>query len=130
MYKIETPSPATDVQKWGNYYFVVLVDKRMILIDPEQTPGPGIIKEFSSPGKMHSPRIVGNFLYTPDIDSGLTVYKLTGKSFEVKKIPELTGIKKISADSNYFAGFFPLERKLKLYHLTKGLPSNSVEEIK
>ncbi len=130
LFKVETPSPATDVQKWENYYFVVLVDKRMILIDPEQNPGPGIIKEFSSPGKMHSPRIVGNFLYTPDIDSGLTVYKLTGKSFEVTKIPELTGIKKISADSNYFAGFFPLQRKLELYRLINGLPSDLVGELK
>jgi len=131
--KVETPGPATAFLKIkDNLFLAQLIDTRFLILEKE---GEDLkqINEILPPGETKDFVLLGESLYTLDVDSGLTFYKDVTIESKPLRFPELNGYKWVFIDSSnfFFAGeksgiaVFSNEENLPVGLITK----NEVGEV-
>lgn len=127
--KTDVPSPIISLQKWGNYYLGNFIDTRFITYKKDTTGELKVLAECLPPGFTIGHAFNGNFLYTLDMDSGLTVYKdpLTLKSIYRNNL--FASYRKVLADSDLILFFSP-DSGLQFYKLLNGVPVSRLYSFK
>ncbi|HSD64671.1 MAG TPA: O-antigen ligase family protein, partial [Ignavibacteriaceae bacterium] len=127
--KKEVPSPVVSLQKWNNYYLGNFIDTRFIVYNNDSTGNLREIAECLPPGFTISHAISGNFLYTLDMDSGLTIYENPTLLKSVYRNNFFSNFRSISADSDLILFFSP-DSGLHFYKLINGLPGSKLYSFK
>lgn len=100
---INTTAPAVGINRWDSKHLIAfLVDTRILLLKENMNDGLEIIKEFTSPGRTFDYRIKNNYLYTADVDSGLTIFFNPIDLNNKTTLKQFIGIQNFDIDSNYF----------------------------
>jgi hypothetical protein len=127
--KIDVPSPIISLQKWNDYYLGNFADTRFITYKKDLSGDLKVAAECLPPGFTIGYALNGNFLYTLDMDSGLTVYEdpLTLKSIYRNNL--FANYRKALADSDLILFFSP-DSGLQFYKLINGVPASLLYSFK
>ena len=127
--KTEVPSPIVSLQKWNGFYLGYFIDTRFISY--RENASGKLIKttECLPPGFTVSHAIKGNFLYTLDKDSGLTVYENPSVLRRVYRNDIFSKFTRVYADTNLIIFFSP-DSGLQFYKLKNGIPDLQLYSFK
>jgi hypothetical protein len=127
--KTEVPSPIVSLQKWNGFYLGYFIDTRFISY--RENASGKLIKtaECLPPGFTVSHAIKGNFLYTLDKDSGLTVYENPSALRRVYRDDIFSKFTRVYADTNLIIFFSP-DSGLQFYKLKNGIPDHHLYSFK
>jgi hypothetical protein len=127
--KTEVPSPIVSLQKWNGYYLGYFIDTRFISYRENSSGSPTKIAECLPPGFTVSHAIKGNFLYTLDKDSGLTVYNDPSTLRRIYRNDIFSKFTRVFADTGLIIFFSP-DIGLNFYKLKNGLPDSNLYSFK
>lgn len=123
--KIDVPSPIVSLQKWDGYYLGYFVDTRFISYKGNNDGRLVQMAECLPPGFTVDHSIKGNFLYTMDLDSGLTIFENPSSLKRIYRGNMFSKYKRVFADSDLIILFSP-DNSLQFYKLTNGIPSSKL----
>jgi hypothetical protein len=125
--RIETPSPAVVFTKVSDDILLAhLIDTRF-LIYKRQNGAVEMINEILPPGETKDFKVIGNSLYTLDVDSGLTYYESVVGETNSIRFPEFKKNRWVFIDSSYFY-FVSYNEGVTVYSRAGMLPGEKVTQ--
>ncbi len=127
--KIETPSPVVSVEKWNNYLLGYFIDTRFISYKKDSD---GLLKQIAEclpPGFTVDHTFNGDYLYTLDKDSGITIYKDPAILERVYRNKSFNMFTKVYTDSGLIILFSP-DSGLQVFNIFNGLPDKRLYSFK
>ena len=121
---LETPAPIVNLEQWKNYMLGYFIDTRFISYQMDSI-GLKQKAECLPPGFTIDHTIYGNYLYTIDQDSGLTVFKNPGQLEEIYRNKGFNKFNKIFADSGLFVMFSP-DSGVQVFDAFNGIPHSKL----
>ncbi len=127
--KMEVPSPIVSLQKWNQYYLGYFSDTRFISYRENSAGNLVRAAECLPPGFTVAHAIVGKFLYTLDLDSGLTIFENPSTLNKIYRNNLFAKYKRVFADSSLILFFSP-DSGLSFYKLINGIPASKLYSFK
>lgn len=125
----ETPSPAVSLEKWNKFLVGYFIDTRLITY---QINSEGRLKQKAEclpPGFTIGHSVSGEFLYTLDNDSGLTVFQDPSYLKKIYRNSIFNKYSRVFADSGFIVFFSP-DSGVNVFNLSDGIPINKVSSFK
>ena len=119
--RIETPSPVVSLEKWDGFLLGYFVDTRFISYKLVKNSGLKQIAECLPPGLTVDHSISGEFLYTLDKDSGLTIFKDPALLEQIYRNTAFHKFYRVFADSGLLV-MFSADNGLQVMNRVRGIP--------
>jgi O-antigen ligase len=127
--KTSVPSPIVSLQKWDGFYLGCFIDTRFISYRRNSAGSLSQVAECLPPGFTIAHAIKGNFLYTLDLDSGLTIFENPSSLYRVYRNNIFSKFKRVFADSDLVLFFSP-DSGLQFFKLNNGIPESKLYSFK
>ena len=118
---LETPAPVVSLEKWNGFLLGYFVDTRFISYEQNDDGSLSQTAECLPPGFTINHTLSGDYLYTLDSDSGLTVFKDPSHLEMVYRNREFSKFNKVFADSGLILMFSP-DSGLHVFDAVDGVP--------
>ncbi len=118
---METPSPVVSLAKWNSYLLGYFIDTRFITYKRGNNGSISQIAECLPPGFTIDHTISGDYLYTLDKDSGLTIFKGPARLEKIYRNSGFSKFNKVFADSDFVLMFSP-DSGLQVFDVINGMP--------
>ncbi len=118
---IETPAPIVELEKWKGWLLGYFVDTRFISYKQDDNGALYQTAECLPPGFTIDHIISGDYLYTLDNDSGLTIFKDPSRLERIYRNRGFNKFNKVFADSGLLLMFSP-DSGLQVFDVFKGIP--------
>ncbi len=127
--KIETPAPIVSLEKWNNYLLGYFIDTRFISYREDKKGQMKQVSECLPPGFTIDHTYRGNYLYTLDRDSGLTVFRNPETLEQVYRNKSFNIFTRVFADTSFIIAFSP-DSGLKVFGVFDGKPDKILYSFK
>ncbi len=127
--KIDTPAPIVSLEKWNNYLLGYFIDTRFISYSEGKDGTMKQTAECLPPGFTIDHTFAGNYLYTLDRDSGLTIFKGPDTLQQVFRNKSFNAFTRIFADTSRIITFSP-DSGLKVFGIFNGRPDKILYSYK
>ncbi len=118
---METPAPLVSIEKWKDDLLGYFVDTRFISYKSDENGSLFQTAECLPPGFTIDHTISGDYLYTLDSDSGLTIFKDPSRLVSIYRNREFNKYNKVFADSGLLLMFSP-DSGLQVFDTFNGIP--------
>ncbi len=118
---LETPSPIVSLEKWNGYLLGYFVDTRFISYKMDSLSTLNQLTECLPPGFTINHTVYGDYLYTMDNDSGLTIFKDPSRLERIYRNTAFNKFSKVFADSSLLLLFSP-DSGLHVFDVIDGTP--------
>jgi len=122
---IETPSPVVSLEKWNGFLLGYFVDTRFITYTRDVTGSLNQQAECLPPGFTINHTTSGDYLYTMDSDSGLTIFRNPSRLERIYRNKEFNKFSQVFADSGLLLLFSP-DSGLHVFNAKDGMPRNKL----
>jgi O-antigen ligase len=126
---IEVPSPIVSLKKWKNYLLGYFIDTRFISYQSDSSGNLTQVAECLPPGFTIGYALSGNYLYTIDSDSGLTIFENPAKLSAVYRDTKFSKFNKVFVDSDLVLFYSP-DSGACVFNLQNGIPGKELYRFK
>ncbi len=123
--KIETASPIVSLEKWNGFLLGYFIDTRFISYRRDNNGKLNQEAECLPPGLTINHTISGEYLYTMDRDSGLTIFKSPSRLEKIYRNEEFNKFNQVFADSGLLL-LFSRDSGLHVFDAIDGMPRNEL----